>query len=553
MYDKQAITRLAHSRYRSLPRMAFDVALWVGAAVLASGAHRLSPLAGASADAAAIAFIGAIPMHDLLFHGHEGVHGHIARNRTLNNLTTRAVHALFGLSATGYRRFHLEHHRHTHTVLDPEVRLVAPLGARGWAWLAAPILGYWYVNVEPLVRAPEHVRRRVVGELVSACALHVALLGLLGTLLYGRFVVLPMATSLAAVVVLRSLSEHHGRPTGDRWTHTRALDMACGWIWSNATYHLEHHLFPGVPYHELPAVRRILVDEYRARGVAIERGFWATAVRLLAHPNHFSNARSARALVRAARPEFRMKVALFRDILRSPAARKYLWSVYYTGEAYEELHPDGHYAARLPRDLGRLLTRHLDDESRHATVFRTLLEREGASPARLARVEDVGWHGLNTAVPDVVERARHGGQFSDDQAMRYMAFLHALELRSISDLIAVAQAARELGDLALADSIDAILRDERFHATYTLHAVYRLAGDRGKARRVLGLILRAERFAYKQSMRAIFRRLRETDARPRNLWGRARWAFMRLAVASGLAFERLPLYERLPRPLVTNE
>ncbi len=37
----------------------------------------------------------------------------------------------------------------------------------------------------------------------------------------------------------------------------------------NINYHLEHHLFPGMPWYNLPKVHRLLQDEYRQAGSSV--------------------------------------------------------------------------------------------------------------------------------------------------------------------------------------------------------------------------------------------------------------------------------------------
>ena len=259
------LSALIGSGYRSLPRMGLDLAMWGAAAELARGPW---------STAAAIAFIGAVPMHDLLFHSHEGAHGHLSRSRAINDAASAAVHALFGMSATGYRGFHMAHHRRTHTEEDPEFRLMNALvrGAPGVAWLAMPIAGIVAANAWAFVH--RHHAGRAAVELAGVVALHAGLFAGLGSG-YLTFVLLPMATSLWAVTTIRALCEHHGKPAGQtRSTGGRLL----GLLWSNANYHAEHHLAPQVPYHRLPEVRRL---------AAIHAESPATGLRLLAETHHF--------------------------------------------------------------------------------------------------------------------------------------------------------------------------------------------------------------------------------------------------------------------------
>ena len=241
---------------------------------------------------------------------------------------------------------------------------------------------------------------------------------------------------------------------------------------------------------------------------------------------------------------FRMKVRWFRDLLSHPASRRHLWSLYYAGEAYAELHPQGVYVDKLEPGLGRLLARHLADETRHAALFRGVMSGEGSSPEPLVPEEDVGWYLLTHVVPEVVARAAEAGPFTRDEAARYMAFLHVLELRSLSDLSALIHAAESRGEHGLAASLRGILRDERFHATYTHRAVKTLLGPEAKA--VLDEVRRSERRHYQVVLRGILAGFEALGAAPGRLPGRIRWALMRWIARLGWAVPLLPLYEQMP-------
>ncbi len=245
---------------------------------------------------------------------------------------------------------------------------------------------------------------------------------------------------------------------------------------------------------------------------------------------------------------FRMKVAWFEDILAHAEARRYLWSLYYAGEAYEELHPDGIFVARLPEGslLRRQLAKHLKDETRHATIFRALLAQDGATPAPLEPREDIGWHLLTHVVPDVVALARSGAAFDRRATMRYLAFLHVLELRSIGDLCALLEAARRRGETALVARLETILPDERFHATYTHRGVLALAESRDEARAALDEARRGERKFLRESLLEILARFEALGAAPRSWTGRLRWWLLKQMARLGLALPLLPIYDRVP-------
>jgi fatty acid desaturase len=284
-----AVRLLIQAPYRSTPRIVLDVLLWVAAAVAAVGLDRTW------ATALAIGFIGAFPLHDLLVHGHEATHDLVSRRPFLNDALGWFTLALGGISLTAHREFHLEHHRTPHTAADPEFQLfnrVVP-GVPGWAYLLIPFAAAAGVNSFPFRRAtPIGRRRRVCLELLAALGLHAGLFATTGARLYLLFVLAPMFTGLVAATILRSVCEHHAVPEGDAWTNARSV--ATGWplsfLWSNVNYHLEHHLFPAVPYHKLPALHRTLARECARHGSAPGRGYARTAAALLRERRHFSPA-----------------------------------------------------------------------------------------------------------------------------------------------------------------------------------------------------------------------------------------------------------------------
>jgi fatty acid desaturase len=547
----------AAGRLWSVPRIGADLALW-GAAILWAEA-----MDARWATVLAVLWIGAVPMHDLLVHGHEGTHRHAARTRWVNELVNWFNHALVGISGTAYRAFHFAHHRWTQTSRDPEYQLLDAVrrGAPGWAYLAIPLVAHAFVNTYPLRRATgSRLAGHVLRDLVGVVLLHGATAAGLGGTRYLTFVVAPIFTGLAAMVVLRSICEHHATVAGSRWTQTRTMNAGrlMDIAWSNTSYHLEHHLFPNVPFHKLPAVRTELAGEMRRRRSTIDEGFWRPALALLGEPRHFVAASDARGRRRAEAfidvhsLDFKMKVRWFQDLLARPAARRHLWSLYYAGEAYVELHPDAVFIDRLEPRLGRLLRRQLQDETRHATVFRELLAREGAVPAMLPRQEDVGFYLLTEVIPEIRQELARATPFSRELTQRYMAFLHFLELRSLGDLHALIAACRARGEQDLVERFSAIVRDERFHASYTHTAVRRLATGPRQAAAVLDAVRRAERRHYRKSLLAILRRFESLGARPEGGAGALRWIVMGWLARLGLAVPLLPAYETLPARLVSE-
>lgn len=99
-----------------------------------------------------------------------------------------------------------------------------------------------------------------------------------------------MLSGLYVASVLRSVTEHHDVTEGNHWTNARSIvtHPALEFFWSNVNYHLEHHLYPAVPYHALPKLRRALALDFQSHRSNVESGYGRTAVTLLRDPRHFA-------------------------------------------------------------------------------------------------------------------------------------------------------------------------------------------------------------------------------------------------------------------------
>lgn len=278
--------RLTRAPSPALARIAFDLALWVGLALVGQGVgHPLAIVACAFV-------IGFVAQHSLLIHGHEAVHGLVSRDRTVNEVALWLLHALFGTSGTLHRAFHLAHHRWTHEPRDPEYHVVKAIsGGAAWGFLVLPAVAPIGLLVWA-ARRPRNARfwGRLARDAFGIVLLHGALVALLGPSLYATWLGLPVLIGLGPAFMMRSLSEHHGRPSGDPWLRAGALatPRLFAPLWSNIDHHLEHHLFPGVPTAHLPVLRAALAADYARHGVAVEGGFFASIPRRLLAPSHFA-------------------------------------------------------------------------------------------------------------------------------------------------------------------------------------------------------------------------------------------------------------------------
>jgi fatty acid desaturase len=282
------VSELEAAPYLSIPKIVFDLVLWIGAGYLIhiSSSWPVVVLLAL--------FIGAVPLHDLFVQGHEGSHGLISRVRWVNELLGWFTLAPVFISGAAHRVFHLQHHLSPHREGDPEYEFfnrVVP-GVPGWAFVVIPAAAPLAVNVYALRHSSGIMPRlRILAELAGALGLHVGLYRVLGAPLYLKAIVLPFVTGLPIVSFLRVICEHHATAMGNDWKTARSIrtNRMLEFFWSNVNYHLEHHLHPGVPYHKLPSLKRLLGPAYAENHANIGHGYIRTAATLVRERSHFRN------------------------------------------------------------------------------------------------------------------------------------------------------------------------------------------------------------------------------------------------------------------------
>ena len=79
----------------------------------------------------------------------------------------------------------------------------------------------------------------------------------------------------AGIVNVRGWSEHMLTRPGHPLTHTRTVTSngVVRFFMCNLNYHLEHHLFPGIPWYNLPRVHALLQDDYARAAASVYRSY----------------------------------------------------------------------------------------------------------------------------------------------------------------------------------------------------------------------------------------------------------------------------------------
>lgn len=204
---------------------------------------------------------------------HEGSHRTVFHSRWPNRAIAWTAGLALMLPPTWFRHFHLAHHRHTQDHdLDPELIEPKPTTMVQYLWVATG-LPFWRSALANLARlaagrldgmdyVPARERDTVVREARIVVTLYAVLAA--GALAFsaGTAVLLywlvPMLLG-QPFLRLYLLAEHTGCPeTADGLTNTRTTlcSAPVRWLMWNMPYHAEHHLYPSVPFHALPALHR---------------------------------------------------------------------------------------------------------------------------------------------------------------------------------------------------------------------------------------------------------------------------------------------------------
>jgi fatty acid desaturase len=225
----------------------------------------------------------------ILIHGmanfmHEGIHNTLFRDRRRNRWFGFAMGAPALFSVTTYGVNHLLHHRYTRTERDPDeftnvTKNPKLLSIVYYAWIVLGMVIYALrLPYSAIVHGSPRQRTQIAVE-------NVLLLLVLGSVLYSSWRggwlpalvhlwLLPLVVA-ALLSNVRGWAEHTLTVPGHPLTETRTVTSSrlFSFLNINLNYHLEHHLFPGVPWYNLPKVHRILLDDYRAAGASIYRSY----------------------------------------------------------------------------------------------------------------------------------------------------------------------------------------------------------------------------------------------------------------------------------------
>jgi fatty acid desaturase len=223
---------------------------------------------------------------------HDGTHFRCLSNRTANDVVCNLFCALpIGILTSRYRYEHQLHHRFLNTDQDPywmDFKLDSD-----WHWPKTRKKALW-IFIRDLLGLNGHRNWRVIYRW-SPWSNHFSrrktpppLTPVERATIYGFFAsvlifltltngwleflwlwLVPLSTITVALMRLRTIAEHLGLPNKDELDASRHIEGSLLERLSisplNINYHIDHHLFPAVPYYNLPKLHELLLknEHYR--------------------------------------------------------------------------------------------------------------------------------------------------------------------------------------------------------------------------------------------------------------------------------------------------
>ena len=233
-----------------------------------------------------------VPTYSL---SHETAHGTAFRTRWLNETVFWFTSLLYGEEPLHRRYTHTNHHTHTWYVgLDSQMPFDTPLDFKGWLYDISGLSVHrfqlrvlWQLatrrytklmrEVAPPAELPKMTRNARLFSLVY--------LGVAGLIAAGFtwplwFYVLPRLIG-GPIMLMFNIIQHaemqENSPSIMESTRTFRTNRVGRFLYLNMNNHVEHHLYPQVPFYSLPKLHEAVADQTPEP----DPGFWRTNLDLL--------------------------------------------------------------------------------------------------------------------------------------------------------------------------------------------------------------------------------------------------------------------------------
>jgi len=240
---------------------------------------------------------------------HECGHGTAFRTPWMNDAVYQIASFMIMRNPATWRWSHARHHSETYFVgRDPEIAVMRPpeLAKLILNFFGIPdVLRFFPTLIRNAVAGPTPAERSFVpqsewGKVQRTAIIHVAIYALTLLAALGWQSILPlMVIGLPRLYgawhhVMTGLLQHGGLADNviDHRLNSRTVLMnpVSRFIYWNMNYHVEHHMFPMVPYHALPRLHEVIKADLPAPNRSIIEGFremWPALKRQLANEDYF--------------------------------------------------------------------------------------------------------------------------------------------------------------------------------------------------------------------------------------------------------------------------
>lgn len=235
---------------------------------------------------------------------HEASHRRLFQNAALNDYVGQfltAAPVLFSLGS--YKQNHLVHHQNPLVPDDPDITLTGgyPVSKTSFVRkLLRDAFGVSYFKFIKYFLYQAHKRRKKIhtketavrkntrsfkvsfaGVLFSIVLINGLIFGALYAAghpwLYLTLWFLPTVTVLQLLLRIRGIAEHAGyRPDEDQRLNARTVINPLQTFFfapHGVNYHIEHHVYPGIPFFNLPEVHRIMKERGSLPEANVYRGY----------------------------------------------------------------------------------------------------------------------------------------------------------------------------------------------------------------------------------------------------------------------------------------
>lgn len=240
---------------------------------------------------------------------HEGSHFLLANDKKTSDRLTNWLYGYWaGFDVESYRGVHLPHHKYLNEDSDPDADIYAhDMNAGGlikrmlsdFFWITALKRLATYKDLKTEKKSsPVHLFGKAVTNIILLGSLIAALeFDLIkGGIAYGLLWMFPLLSIFPMIIRMRVMTEHYSRGnfSEDSEPAFVARTTRCNFIekyffGAQMEYHFEHHIFPGIPYHNQKKLhdtlwkKRFFHDHIKTVTMenAISKGYFRTIFRVL--------------------------------------------------------------------------------------------------------------------------------------------------------------------------------------------------------------------------------------------------------------------------------